>query len=395
MSNLWNIPRELRNLILSYTLETFLFTTNDNVIHVLSRVDVQHQLSLEGHQDLVHCLTVLGDGRIASGSDDRTIKIWVPGTARCMATLRGHTSGIRSLAPVDGGKWLLSGSLDHLAKVWDVASIDGGDGGDDHRCVGTLEGHTWSVSAVAVRVVRRMPSVAASAAASASASEDREIQFVTGSWDAQVKIWNGRFDCVATLKGHEKSISCLATLDGGYVVSGSDDGTIKIWDPDSADLCRVTLSHDGWVNCVAALSKTRFVSGGADRSIRVWECRTRRDVQIASSDSTTESKSELSVHGWTLSIDAHEHGVRWLVVLDNGQLLSGGVNDSWIKVWEQCQLSEQSELRLPHEPLACLALMADSSDWPSSNNLSKRREGRACSNDLMDAFCFKSRVKLF
>ena len=76
-----------------------------------------------GHLKAVWSLAVLDDGRLASGSWDQTIKIWDVGTGACVATLKGHEHWVSSLAVLEGGR-LASGSDDRRIKIWDSAIPD-------------------------------------------------------------------------------------------------------------------------------------------------------------------------------------------------------------------------------------------------------------------------------
>ena len=74
---------------------------------------------LEGHTGLVSAVVFFPDGtRLATASDDRTIKLWDSRTGDDVFTLRGHTSGVVSLAISRDGRQLVSGSIDCTARVW-------------------------------------------------------------------------------------------------------------------------------------------------------------------------------------------------------------------------------------------------------------------------------------
>ncbi|KAL5669502.1 hypothetical protein ACJX0J_021723, partial [Zea mays] len=77
----------------------------------------------------------------ASGSLDRTTKIWSLGSPDPNFTLDGHQKGVNCVDYFTGGDrpYLITGSDDSTAKVWDYQT---------KSCVQTLEGHTHNISAI-------------------------------------------------------------------------------------------------------------------------------------------------------------------------------------------------------------------------------------------------------
>src|SRR5262249_14554302 len=57
---------------------------------------------------------------LATGSGDKTIKLWHAGTLKEVGTLRGHTAAIRALTFTRDGRFLASGSNDQSVRVWNV-----------------------------------------------------------------------------------------------------------------------------------------------------------------------------------------------------------------------------------------------------------------------------------
>ncbi|MBC7792866.1 MAG: WD40 repeat domain-containing protein [Clostridia bacterium] len=115
--------------------------------------------TLTGHTEFVGAVAALADGRLATVSDDKTIKLWDPTTGRCVRTLNGHTDWVCAVAALANGQ-IATGSRDKTVKLWDPTT---------GRCVQTLRVHKAAVYSVA------------------TISDGR---IVTGSHDKTVKVWD-------------------------------------------------------------------------------------------------------------------------------------------------------------------------------------------------------------
>ena len=79
--------------------------------------------TIEAHADNVLSLTLSKDGKqIATGGADHLAKVWDSATLKEIAKIEGHVGHITALAFNHDGKWLATGSADKELKVWDIAT---------------------------------------------------------------------------------------------------------------------------------------------------------------------------------------------------------------------------------------------------------------------------------
>jgi WD40 repeat protein len=124
---------------------------------------------------------------------------------------------------------------------------------------------------------------------------------------------------IVPLIAHARDVRSAAfSSDGAYVLTGSDDGTLKLWDVATTRLVRTFAGHKGKVSAVALSRDGAYaLSGSADKTIRLWEVATGRLIRT------------IYAH-----LDARSEVSSVVFSPDGKRLLSSGRDESAAKLWD-------------------------------------------------------------
>ncbi|MBD2340169.1 ribosome assembly protein 4 [Calothrix sp. FACHB-156] len=251
--------------------------------------------TFSGHGDVIKTIALSSDGqKLASGSKDKTIKLWDVSTGKLLQTFSGHGDVVNSVALSSDGQKLASGSKDKTIKLWDVST---------GKLLQTLIVHRDAVNSVAF-------------------SPDGQ-HLASGSDDNTIKLWNFSISNVPqTLSGHSNPVNSVAfSSDGKQLLSGSNDKTIKLWDVTTAKQLQTLSGHREAVNSVAFRGDGKqLVSGSNDNTIKLWNVTIGKVVQTLPSETNSNSGHQAWVNSFAFSSD--------------GKQLVSGSNDDTIKLWD-------------------------------------------------------------
>ncbi|CAH2281992.1 WD repeat-containing 86 [Pelobates cultripes] len=187
-------------------------------------------------------------------SADHTVRKWEVATGLCLAVYTGHTSIVNRILVVKD--YLFSASYDRTARCWDIETA---------RQLQVFQGHRNCILALA-----HFSSNDLLDESDIEANDVKEF-IVTGSTDCTVKVWEASSGCCyQTLRGHSGAILCIV-LDApnSELFSGSTDHTIRRWNMATGDQLKLYRGHQGSVICLEMVGRHMY-SGSADRTVKCW-----------------------------------------------------------------------------------------------------------------------------
>ncbi len=218
--------------------------------------------------------------QIITGSRDRTAKVWLLSSdiskdspLTLQFTLFEHEHWVNTIVMLPGNKSFATGCHDSNIRIFDFNNIPS----DSPVFKQSLGGHRSSVSSLSTIPLSQ-----------GTATTD-EFLLVSGSWDGTARVWDlNKNSCVAVLPDHENSV-CVLGLPNGLLVTGSagvqtvnntvEGYQLRMWDiksilsgkSSSSPIKKMSTQHTGSIRSLCLLpSGNGFASASNDGTIIVW-----------------------------------------------------------------------------------------------------------------------------
>lgn len=240
------------------------------------------------HRDFVHSLAFNEDATLLASGGYRTVKLWQ--RQRDIVKLNIAAEGVSAITVSPDGKWLATGGAGNTIKLFNLA---------DGKPGATLAGPTAGITEVrfsadsakvyassldkTVRIWNLADGAAAGHITSPAAingftfSKDAK-QIITADADNTIRLWPVPTDpavavtaAAKEIKGHGKPVTAVALISpaGTQLLSGSEDGTVRVWNLADGKQVR-SMAHGAPVTAVAVRPDgQRFASAGGTVS-KLW-----------------------------------------------------------------------------------------------------------------------------
>ena len=301
--------------------------TQQEKIQTINYINIK---TLKGHEERVTALIKLSNDLIATGSYDKTVKIWdiTKNEKDSLIMNKKATGFVLCLLEFEHCK-LLGGTNNNLINLWDLEDEQ------DEESIENFSEHTRYVNAL----------VKCDENYFASASNDAKVII----WDYKNKKCKSKFEahanCIMSMimlqngnlctadadeiiiiwdwkklqelyifRGHEKYVKCLCELDNKYLLTGSEDNTIGIWEEKSQNYENIKYleGHEFPVRTLCQIKDNYFASGSFDNKIKIWDINTYECVQ---------------------TLEGHQSNVI-CIIKDSDNILISSSNDKTIKIWQ-------------------------------------------------------------
>jgi WD40 repeat protein len=194
-------------------------------------------------------------------------------------------------------------------------------------------------------------------------------QAISGSLEGSLKLWNldNRLEKLPQSPRSNSVKVVLVVPDGQRAISGSQDGTLKIWNLQNCEEL-LTLNYHRAIQAVALMPDgQRAISGSQDGTLKIWNLQSGTELDSLAGEIMPPIKCSTS-RGITIDIPSKTATpVQALVVTPDGQQVIGGLGDGNLQIWNLKKKLKQFRLNGHTQQISGLVITSDGRQVISSS----------------------------
>jgi len=242
----------VRSVAVDASNEWFATGSADRTIKIWDLASGTLKLTLTGHINAVRGLAVSArHPYLFSCGEDKMVKCWDLECNKVIRHYHGHLSGVYSMSLHPTLDILVTGGRDSVARVWDMRTKSG---------IFVLTGHTSTVGSVAC--------------------QSSDPQVITGSHDSCIRLWDlTKGACYSTLTHHKKSVRSLALHPTEYTMASGAPDNIKLWKFPEGKFMRNFSGQRSIIHSLSVNSDNVLVSAADNGGLYFWDWKSGYNFQ--------------------------------------------------------------------------------------------------------------------
>lgn len=271
---------------------------------------------------------------------------WSP----CLQTWEAHTSSVSSVYFFNDSKSLTSGSADGTVRIWNTSKGE---------CLTTQQKHR-PVSSIALL---QEPKFAILTPIYHHRWRNNKYR------ESTVEVYDASSrSCTARMTGGDTGMCCITVWDSRFIVIGSMNGMIKVWDTENTERIHTLEGHrDIVAEFSISQNSNLLASASYDNDIRIWDLHSRECVRILTEHRNSVKSVAFSPDSLLLASESIDHSILlwstqdWNCIYVLGQSVPPPQNTIWRDLTRSLVFSHDSNV------LAVGSELGDIQLWDTSN----------------------------